>query len=188
MAMLVVSPVSRGHYFMLVCPAVIFVPWWLDLRGRFRTAVVLALAPVLLIDMHYALMPFATRVGLLGLGISVWLLAAMAVIARADNPPNSSGDVISAGNIAARLRCIDRLEFYRYETGSFPAIRERASKADRKAEIDFSARRDKETWLGLLGGIGLSACHPNRIHARARRNQRPFPRKRRMAHEGMNSI
>ena len=85
MAMLVVSPVSRGHYFMLVCPAVIFVPWWLDLRGRFRTAVVLAVTPVLLIDMHYALMPFATRVGLLGLGISVWLLAAMAVIARADS-------------------------------------------------------------------------------------------------------
>jgi hypothetical protein len=107
MAMLVVSPVSRGHYFMLVCPTAIFVPWWLDVRGRFRAAVVLAVTPVLLVDVHYALMPYATRVGLLGLGVSVWLLTAMAMIARADRREKNALPLI----------------LYPTESGSTPAKR-----------------------------------------------------------------
>jgi hypothetical protein len=106
-AMLVVSPVSRGHYFMLVCPTAIFVPWWLDVRGRFRAAVVLAVTPVLLVDVHYALMPYATRVGLLGLGVSVWLLTAMAMIARADRREKNALPLI----------------LYPTESGSTPAKR-----------------------------------------------------------------
>ena len=42
-ALLVVSPVARNHYFVLLGPAVLFVPLWLDRMGRHRAAAVLAI-------------------------------------------------------------------------------------------------------------------------------------------------
>jgi hypothetical protein len=83
--MLSISPVGRAHYFMLLVPAILFVPLWLDLRGRRRTGIVLAATLSALPLLHYALLPYAGRVGLLGLGTTAWLLAAMAIIARTDS-------------------------------------------------------------------------------------------------------
>ncbi len=82
--MLAVSPVARAHYFLLLAPAILFVPLWLDRRGRPRAGIVLAaILPVLSI-LHYALLPYAGRVGLLGFGTTAWLMAAMVLIARTD--------------------------------------------------------------------------------------------------------
>ena len=44
-ALLVVSPVARNHYFVLLVPAVLFVPLWFDRLGHHRAAVVLAIVP-----------------------------------------------------------------------------------------------------------------------------------------------
>ena len=48
-ALLVVSPVARNHYFLLLTPAVLFVPLWLDGRGGSRAAGILAVVPGVLI-------------------------------------------------------------------------------------------------------------------------------------------
>ena len=83
-AMLVVSPVARGHYFMLLSPATLLVPLWLDRHNCPRAAVVMAVIAPLLPLLHYALLPFAGRIGLLGLGTAAWLMAALVLMARAD--------------------------------------------------------------------------------------------------------
>jgi hypothetical protein len=75
-ATLVVSPVSRGHYFVLWLPAVVFVPLWFRTIGRPRTALVLSAIPAVLTLAHYALLQYAGRVGLLGLGTAGWYFAA----------------------------------------------------------------------------------------------------------------
>jgi hypothetical protein len=81
-AMLVVSPVARGHYFMLVAPAVLFFPLWLDRRRLCRAAAVFAIVPLLLIDAHYIFFILTGRVGLLGLGTTAWLLSALIYVDR----------------------------------------------------------------------------------------------------------
>ncbi|MEN6557638.1 MAG: glycosyltransferase family 87 protein [Thermoguttaceae bacterium] len=81
-ALLILSPVARNHYFLLIAPAVLFVPLWLSRRGWRRGAALLALTPGLLILLQYTLLPYVGRIGLLGLGLTVWLLTAMAMTAR----------------------------------------------------------------------------------------------------------
>lgn len=83
--MLAVSPVARAHYFLLLAPAVLLVPLWLDRHGRPHAGIVMAAIPPLLSILHYILLPYAGRVGLLGLGVTAWLLAAMVLIARTDD-------------------------------------------------------------------------------------------------------
>jgi hypothetical protein len=82
--MLAVSPVARAHYFLLLAPAVILVPLWLDRNGRPRAGVVMAAIPPVLSVLHYALLPYGGRIGLLGFGTAAWLMAAMVLIARTD--------------------------------------------------------------------------------------------------------
>ncbi len=82
--MLAVSPVARAHYFLLLAPAILLVPLWLDRHGRPRAGIVMAaILPVLSI-LHYILLPYGGRVGLLGFGTTAWLMAAMVLIARTD--------------------------------------------------------------------------------------------------------
>ena len=88
-AMLVVSPVARGHYFMLLAPATFFMPLWLLLRGRPRSAKAMGVVlPVLSIS-HYVLLPFAGRIGLLGLGTAAWLIAAMVIVVFTSPTPSA---------------------------------------------------------------------------------------------------
>jgi hypothetical protein len=82
--MLAVSPVARAHYFLLLAPAVILVPLWLDRHGRSRAGVVMAAIPPVLSVLHYIVLPYGGRVGLLGFGTAAWLMAAMVLIARTD--------------------------------------------------------------------------------------------------------
>lgn len=83
--MLAVSPVARAHYFLLLAPAVLLVPLWLDRHGRRKAGIVMAAIPPALSILHYVLLSYAGRVGLLGLGVTAWLMAAMVLVARADH-------------------------------------------------------------------------------------------------------
>lgn len=80
--MLVVSPVARNHYFVIMAPAVLFVPLWLSQMGRRRSAMILALVPGVLIVLQYVLLPYVGRIGLLGLGTTGWVMAAMVLMDR----------------------------------------------------------------------------------------------------------
>lgn len=82
--MLAVSPVARGHYFLLLAPAILLVPLWLGRHGHPRAGIVMAAIPPVLSILHYVLLPYGGRVGLLGFGTAAWLMAAMVLIARTD--------------------------------------------------------------------------------------------------------
>jgi hypothetical protein len=75
-ATFVVSPVARGHYFVLILPAVLFVPLWLLQCGKPREAIRAALIPAVLVVLHYALLKYAGRIGVLGIGTTFWYFAA----------------------------------------------------------------------------------------------------------------
>jgi len=72
MATFVVSPVARGHYFLLWWPAVVWVPLWLSRHQRPREAKLVAIVPGVLMALHYVLLDLTGRIGLLGLGCTVW--------------------------------------------------------------------------------------------------------------------
>ncbi len=105
--MLVVSPVSRVHYFMLCAPAILYLPLWLDRENHGRAAKILAVIPILLIDLHYVFLSYAGRVGLLGLGTTVWLISAFFLVAQSKQKadtlamPDSSNACPPVANKAA---------------------------------------------------------------------------------------
>jgi len=99
-ALLVVSPVARNHYFVLMTPAVLFVPLWLDRQGFSRAATWMAVVPGALILLQYAFLFHVGRIGLLGLGTTGWLMAAMILTARAKTASPTDG----AGAGAAPMR------------------------------------------------------------------------------------
>jgi hypothetical protein len=90
-AMLVLSPVARNHYFVLFTPAALFVPFWFHRMGHRFFAVWMAVVPCVLILLQYVLMPYVGRIGLLGLGMTGWLMASMVVMERI-----SRGAIVSA--------------------------------------------------------------------------------------------
>ena len=92
-ALLVVSPVARNHYFLLLAPAVLFLPAWLDRRGSSRAATILSVVPGVLVVLQYVLLPYVGRIGLLGLGTTGWLLAAMVLTVEAASSANHSAAV-----------------------------------------------------------------------------------------------
>jgi hypothetical protein len=74
-ATLVVFTIARGHYYMLLLPANVFVPLWLARSGKKRFSLVSAIVPLLLVLSHYAALDYAGRIGVLGLGTAVWYFA-----------------------------------------------------------------------------------------------------------------
>jgi len=68
MAMLIVSPVARGHYFMLELPAVLFISLWVWQYKGSSKAVLCASIPAALSVMHYGFITFPQMFGLLGVG------------------------------------------------------------------------------------------------------------------------
>jgi hypothetical protein len=75
-AMLLVSPLAWGHYFMAELPALICVPMSLSRRGMLRASRVAAVIPVGLSWSYYVAMPYVGGVGILGLGTAAWFVAA----------------------------------------------------------------------------------------------------------------
>jgi hypothetical protein len=79
-AMLLISPLSWGHYYMAQLPAILLVPIWLLRRGREFEAKVVAVTPVVLSWAYYVAMPFTGGFGLLGLGTTAWFLGACGLV------------------------------------------------------------------------------------------------------------
>ena len=80
-ATLMVSPLSWGHYYMMMLPAVLFVPLRLARAGWVSLAMVVAAVPVLLTWGHYVFLRWTGRLGLLGLGTAAWFAAACGALA-----------------------------------------------------------------------------------------------------------
>ncbi len=82
LAMLIVSPVTRGHYFMLQWPAVLFVSLWVWNHHGSRKALLGAGIPAALSVMHYVFITFPQMfgplqtgtllLGTLGIGTALW--------------------------------------------------------------------------------------------------------------------
>ena len=81
-AALIVSPISRGHYFGELVPAVLLLPLWLLGRGMPRAAAVMGWTPAVLVGLHYGLLPITGRLGLLGLGTTIWYVAGLVLLAK----------------------------------------------------------------------------------------------------------
>jgi hypothetical protein len=79
-ATFVASPVARGHYFLLFVPAVLFGGLWMRARGSGKAAIRFAAIPMLLCLSHYLALNYAGRIGLLGIGTSLWYFAACAIV------------------------------------------------------------------------------------------------------------
>lgn len=99
--MLIVSPVARGHYFMLELPAVLFVSLWMWRYKGSSWAVLCASTPATLSVMHYVFITFPQMfgplktgtllLGTLGIGTTLWYLV-MAYILIVSSPAKASID------------------------------------------------------------------------------------------------
>jgi hypothetical protein len=89
-AMLVVSPVARGHYFMLELPAILFVSLWIWKYKGASKAVLCASIPAALSVMHYTFITFPQMfgplkagtlfLGTLGIGTALWYLTMTCIL------------------------------------------------------------------------------------------------------------
>jgi hypothetical protein len=79
---LIVSPLSWAHHYLIWLPALVTVPPWIWQRGESRWAAWLAIAPCVLMVVHYLLLDWTGRAGVLGLGTTVWFIAACYVSLR----------------------------------------------------------------------------------------------------------
>jgi hypothetical protein len=77
---LVLSPISWSHGFVMLLPAVLFVPWWFYRQGRQRLALAIAAIPIALELQHYLLRSTLRLVGVLGVGTALWTVAVCALI------------------------------------------------------------------------------------------------------------
>ena len=82
-ATLVVFTIARGHYYMLLLPANVFVPLWLVRSGKVRFALLMAIAPLILVFAHYLALGYAGRIGVLGLGTALWYFTSCGVLLTA---------------------------------------------------------------------------------------------------------
>ena len=81
MLTLLVSPLSWAHHYVLWLPALWLVPLWLWRQDRRTWAIGLSLAACSLVWIHYLLLPLAGRLGLLGVGATIWfIIAAIALL------------------------------------------------------------------------------------------------------------
>jgi hypothetical protein len=76
MATLLVSPISWGHHYVVWLPALVFVPFWMWNNDRRALAIGMAESALVLTAAHYILLDHAGRVGLLGIGTTIWYLVA----------------------------------------------------------------------------------------------------------------
>ncbi len=84
-ATLLLSPLSWAHHYLIWLPGLLVVPAWLWRSGRIRLARILAIAPCVIMVVHYVLLDWAGRAGLLGLGTTAWFLTAAQIAARGNS-------------------------------------------------------------------------------------------------------
>jgi len=103
-AMLIASPVSRGHYFMLALPAVLFASLWVWKNMGPKKALLCASIPAILSLMHYVFITFPQMFaymklgiicfGTLGIGITLWYVG-MTYVLVAFSPDKRSGTAVT---------------------------------------------------------------------------------------------
>ena len=71
-ATLIIFPIARAPYFVVMMPGVMFLSLWLVKQDCPRRAVAYAVVPVVLIAAQYALVDTAGRLGVLGIGTTLW--------------------------------------------------------------------------------------------------------------------
>ena len=81
-ATLSISPISWGHHYVMWLPSVVFVPYWLWHHGGRALAIGLAETACVLVVAHYVVLDHSGRVGLLGLGSTIWYIVAAMSISR----------------------------------------------------------------------------------------------------------
>jgi hypothetical protein len=91
-AMLIVSPVARGHYFMLELPAVLFVSLWVWKYKGSSKAVLCASIPATLSVLHYVFITYPQMfgplktgtlfIGTLGIGTALWYMVMAYILVR----------------------------------------------------------------------------------------------------------
>jgi len=81
-ATLVMAPIARAHYFVLLLPAVLFTSFWLLRQSRTRAAWVAAIVPTALSVAHYVALDPLGRMGLLGIGTMLWYGACCLALGR----------------------------------------------------------------------------------------------------------
>ena len=79
-ATVVVSPLSWGHHYVMVAPALLFMPAWCLLQEKPSWAKAFAWSAAALLFVHYAAIDYAGRTGLLGIGMMVWTSAATSFV------------------------------------------------------------------------------------------------------------
>ena len=72
---LMLAPIARGHYYLLLLPAAMFSAAWLHRQKRRQWAVWVAVVPAVLSVAHYVLLDVTGRIGLLGIGTAAWYFA-----------------------------------------------------------------------------------------------------------------
>ncbi len=100
-ATLVVFTIARGHYYVLLAPANIFVPLWLARSGKLRFALVVAIVPFALVLTHYLALHHAGRIGLLGLGTAFWYSAICGTMLATPLTSNAAAGKVSRRSEAA---------------------------------------------------------------------------------------
>ena len=79
------SPISWGHHFLILLPGILFIPWALYEAHR-SAARWLAILAATLILVHFSMLGFsggiAGRLGLLGIGITIWCTVAGVYLLR----------------------------------------------------------------------------------------------------------
>jgi hypothetical protein len=74
-AVLLVSPLAWGHYYVAMLPAVVLVPFWLTRRTSPGLALAIGFTPAALTWVHYLGARTVGAYGVLGLGTALWFLA-----------------------------------------------------------------------------------------------------------------
>lgn len=90
-ATLLISPLSWAHHYTVLLPALLTAPLWQLSNGRPRLALNLAIAAFSLLAIHYALLDWAGRAGLLGIGTAVWFVVAAATMLK--KPASGIGQI-----------------------------------------------------------------------------------------------
>ena len=84
-ATLVVSPVARGHYFILYLPAMLFGGSWMLSHQTQKRAAAMNLTPLVLCVGHYLALNVLGRIGLLGIGTTLWFASSCVLVLAIDH-------------------------------------------------------------------------------------------------------
>ncbi|HTQ40145.1 MAG TPA: glycosyltransferase family 87 protein [Pirellulales bacterium] len=95
-----ISPVFRGHYYVLWLPAAWLLPLYCWRMGYARSAMALSASACAVIWTHYLLLEWAGRLGVLGVGATIWFGVATVFLIR----PRFDAGRLMQTNSAPHLR------------------------------------------------------------------------------------